>query len=212
MKRIAVTLVALMLALSVPALAAGEPAGRGAAQEDAAGSPNGGGRAEMRDLRPSVRERVSMPAVLLLDLAVPGGGHFYMGNEYTGYTFLALKILGAYSVYYCYHDWKYRRSLYRAARRANAEIDPDHALEFEDPHGGYNTVEEYRRDYDRAAQRITFSVIANVAVYAASLVMTYQAVKKNNDDALPTFELQYSRATLTDGGGMELSMTVTRRF
>ncbi|HPA74004.1 MAG TPA: hypothetical protein PKY31_17155, partial [Spirochaetota bacterium] len=128
MKRIAVTLVALMLALSVPALAAGEPAGRGAAQEDAAGSPNGGGRAEMRDLRPSVRERVSMPAVLLLDLAVPGGGHFYMGNEYTGYTFLALKILGAYSVYYCYHDWKYRRSLYRAARRANAEIDPDHAL------------------------------------------------------------------------------------
>lgn len=171
-----------------------------------------GNRGEVRDLVPAVREEISLPAVLMLDLAVPGGGHFYLGNDYAGYSFLALKVLGAYSVYYCYRDWQYRRSLYRAARRANAQIDPDHALEFEDPNGGYNTVEEFRRDYDRAAQRITFSVLANVAVYAVSLMMTYQAVKKINTESLPTFELQYSCATIGSHEEMAMALAVTSRF
>ena len=169
-------------------------------------------RGEARDLVPAVREEISMPALLMLDLAVPGGGHFYLGNEYAGYSFLALKVLGAYSIYYCYRDWQYRRSLYRAARRANAQIDPDHALEFEDPNGGYNTVEEFRRDYDRAAQRITFSVLANVAVYAVSLMMTYQAVKKINTESLPTFELQYSCATIGSYEETAMILAVTSRF
>lgn len=169
-------------------------------------------RGEVQDLVPAVREEVSMPAVLLLDLAVPGGGHFYLGDDKTAYTFLALKVLGAYTIYYCYRDWQYRGSLYRAARRANAEIDPDHALEFEDPNGGYNTVEEFRRDYDRAAQRITFSVLANVAVYAVSLMMTYQAVKKINTESLPTFELQYSCATIGQHEEMAMTLAVTSRF
>ena len=174
---------------------------------------NGDGpRGEVRDLVPAVREDVSMPAVLLLDLAVPGGGHFYLGNEYAGYSFLALKVLGAYSIFYCYRDWQYRRSLYRAARRANGQIDPDHALEFEDPNGGYNTVEEFRRDYDRAAQRITFSVLANVAVYAVSLMMTCQAVKKINTESLPTFELQYSCATMGQYEEIAMTLAVSSRF
>lgn len=231
MKKICATLLAVLIPCSVPqfhhdalgAVETGSETGTGGTESREAGkSPAGERKKEVKsgdsgggqtwDLQPSRRENVSMPAVLLLDLAVPGGGHFYLGNEYAGYSFLALKALGAYTVYYCYRDWQYRRSLYRAARRANEQMDPEHALEFEDPHGGYNTVEEFRRDYDRAAQRITFSVIANVAVYAVSLMITYQAVKKINTESLPTFELQYSCANLSPYDGMALTCAVTSRF
>ena len=161
---------------------------------------------------PATGRSVSMTEALLLDTVVPGGGHFYTGNYNTGYVFIALKLFGGYLIYYTYRDWKYRGSLYRAAREANDNFDPDHELEFKDPGGGYSSVEEYRRDYDRAAQRISFSVIANVAVYAVSLMMTYQAVKKINTEALPTFEIHYSRATFDSYDEMMIEASMTKRF
>ena len=146
----------------------------------------------IENIVPEKGERLSLFNAMALDVAVPGGGHFYTGNHYWGLTFVALKLLGAYSIYYFYHDWRYRRSLYYSAKRANENIDPYHELEFDDPEGGYKTVEEYRREYDKAAQQITFAVIANVAIYAASLVLVYFNIKEINERSIPSFEIQYS--------------------
>ncbi len=168
--------------------------------------------AALRELEPRRRAGLSMAEALALDLAIPGGGHFYTGNMYTGGAFAALKVLGIWAVYYSFRDWQYRRSLYRAARRANAELDPGHELQFEKPGGGYSTVEDFRRDYDRAAQRTTFSVLGTAAVYAVSLIMTYQSVKKINAESIPSFDLQYSCGILDGKGEMALSLSMTRRF
>lgn len=152
---------------------------------------------------------VSMANALLLDLAVPGGGHFYTGATGAGVTFATLKVIGAFAVYYCYRDWKYRRSLYRAARRANDEIDPAHRIEFEDPDGGYMSADDYEKEYDRAAQRITFAVLANAVLYSASLLSVWHRVNGLNENAIPTFDFQYSCATIDYGAEMTIFMKWT---
>jgi hypothetical protein len=147
---------------------------------------------EIDNLIPEGKEKVSLGSAITLDILIPGGGHFYTGNYYQGMTFIALKLLGAYSIYYFYQDWKYNRSLYYASRRANESIDPYHELEFKDPDGGYKTVEEYRREYDEAVQRITFAIIATAAIYITSVIFVYLDVREINERAVPTFDLQYS--------------------
>lgn len=149
-----------------------------------------------------------MATALALDLVLPGGGHFYAGNMYAGYFFAGAKLFAAYLIYFSYRDWVYRKSLYRAAKKANAEIDPNHELEFEHPEGGYNTVEEFRRDYDRAAQRITFSALGTAALYSVSLLVTYHSVKKINERHIPTFEIGYSRGII----GYDIEDVITFTF
>ncbi len=181
---------------------------------ETAGDTRAGSRAEegVSALAPMRAPEKSLATALLLDLAVPGGGHFYTGDTYTGVTFAALKVVGAYMIYYCYADWKYRRSLYRASRRANENIDPGHRLEFEDPEGGYMTVDDYRRGYDRAAQRFTFSILANAALYVVSAAFVWYRVTEINENAVPTFELQHSRDTFDLGGEYTLAMRFSYRF
>lgn len=180
------------------------------------GEPQTENAANRRDgiynLTPGGGEKVSLTEALVLDLLVPGGGHFYTGNTGLGVTFASLKVIGLWSLYYCYSDWKYRRSLYYSARDANESIDPDHRLEFEDPEGGYKTVDEYERDYDRAAQRITFSILANVLVYAASMIFTYYNVMQINENAVPTFEIRYSCANNEHEGEALLTAGYTYRY
>lgn len=175
-------------------------------------TPDGRGEEYLRDITPEQGEGVSMAAALTLDLIVPGGGHFYVGNIYSGYFFAGAKLLAAYCIYFSYRDWIYRRSLYRAAKRANAEIDPNHELEFESPEGGYNTVEEFRRDYDRAAQRITFSVLGTAALYTVSMILTYHSVKKINERRIPAFEIGYYRGIIGDGGEDVITFSFNGRF
>ncbi|MCX7678153.1 MAG: hypothetical protein N2316_02945 [Spirochaetes bacterium] len=157
--------------------------------QDCVSQPNGKEESTTYDVMPTKLESLSLSTALVLDVVIPGGGHFYMGNVYTGYAFASLKLLFLYFIYYSYRDWEYRRSLYRSAQRANELIDPHHELEFELPEGGYNTVEDFRRDYDRAAQRITFSVVGTVAVYVISGIITYYSVEKYNAQCVPTFEI-----------------------
>lgn len=164
------------------------------------------------DLPPRTGREISVSNALLLDVLVPGGGHFYTDELALGITFAGLKVLGAYSVYYSYKDWKYRRSLYYSARRANQEMDPEHELAYESPDGSYKTEREYKRDYDRAAQRITFSILANVLIYSASLYITYKNVEKINERALPTFEIQYSCATFDTVRERSLAVMCIYRF
>ena len=147
---------------------------------------------------PQEGERISYFTVFALDLAVPGGGHFYINNYYLGLSFAVLKLFGLYSIYYFYNDWEYKRSLYYAAKRADESVDPNHNLEFKDPDGGYKSVKEYRRDYDRAAQNITFAVLANVVLYVSSLTFLYFNVKELNERSYPLFEFQYNRAKFED--------------
>ncbi len=172
------------------------------------------GRSEeyLRDITPQQSEGVSMATALTLDFFVPGGGHFYTGNMYTGYFFAGAKLFAAYLIYYSYRDWMYRKSLLRAAKRANEEIDPDHELEFAHPEGGYHTVKEFQRDYDRAAQRITFSVLATATLYSVSLLMTYNAVHKINERSIPVFEIGYSRAILQSGEEDVIMFSFNGRF
>lgn len=172
------------------------------------------GRSEeyLRDITPEQSGGVSMATALALDFFVPGGGHFYTGNMYTGYVFAGAKLFAAYLIYFSYRDWMYRKSLFRAAKRANAEIDPNHELEFEHPEGGYHTVEEFRRDYDRAAQRFTFSILGTAALYSVSLLMTYNAVHKINERRIPVFEIGYSRAILQSGEEDIIMVSFNGRF
>lgn len=141
---------------------------------------------------PVKKSQISMPLLLGLDLLVPGGGHFYRGSYIMGGTFLTLKVAGAWSIYYFYKDWQYVRSLYISAKKANAEIDPDHELLFEDPRGGFKTVREFKREYDSAAQNITFTVVATAVVYGVSLAINYIYGTEYNEDRTPLFSFYYS--------------------
>jgi hypothetical protein len=147
---------------------------------------------EVYDILPAKEEKVSMAKVLAIDLIVPGGGHYYLNNYYLGVTFGLLKFGCIYSVYYFYQDWKYRRSLYQSARKANESLDPAHELYFKDPDGGYTTAAGLKRGYDRAVQKVTFSAIATAVVYMTSLFINYVNVSKINEKGLPSFEIQHA--------------------
>jgi len=148
----------------------------------------------VEQLEPREGDQLSTPAIMALDI-LPGAGHFYTGHYYHGVFFATLKVVGAYSLYYYWKYWDYRRSLYRSARDANRDMDPHHDLQFDDPDGGYKTVEEMRHEYDRAAHYFTLAVIGNVAVYVASAVFTWLHVREINENRLPVFDIQYSSAT-----------------
>ncbi len=166
----------------------------------------------IRDIAPRKKQKISVAEALAVDLALPGGGALYYKNYYYGAGFAALKIAGIYGIYYYYKDWEFKRSLYYSARRANNSMDPDHELQFKVPGGGYKTVRELKQDYDRSAQRITFSVIATTAVYAASLLFTWHEVDKMNESAIPTFEIAYSCDRLESRGGGNLALFCTLRI
>jgi len=152
---------------------------------------------ELENIRPVSTRGKSLATALVLDVVLPGGGHFYRGDYYSGTAFLLLKAAGAWSIYFYYRDWEYRASLYHAAVKADAK-DPYHDLYFIDEEGNYKSVLDYRHDYDRAAQMITFAVIANIAVYTASLITNYFLMRKERERSIPSFEVY----TFSRGPGM----------
>ena len=136
----------------------------------------------------SQNEDISLFNTIAIDIVVPGGGHFYRGSYITGAVFALLKSGGAWLCYYYYREWEYSRSLYFSAKKANKSIDPDHELYFAGPNGSYKTVKEYRREYDAAAQRITFAVVGNAVIYAVSVLINYHAVNSANEKNMPSFD------------------------
>ncbi len=149
------------------------------------------------DMVPVNKSYMSLPLLLGLDLLVPGGGHFYRGSYWLGGGFVVLKAAGAYSIYHFYQKWDYRRSLYVAAKKANENLDPEHQLLFLTPDGNYRSVNDLKHSYDRAAQQITFAVVANVLLYSASLIINYVYYQRSAGDALPTFNVSFS-ASVTE--------------
>lgn len=136
-------------------------------------------------------ENISMFNTIAIDIIVPGGGHFYRESYITGGVFAVLKMGGAWLCYYYYREWDYSRSLYFSAKKANKSIDPHHELYFAEPNGSYKTVKEYKREYDAAAQRITFAALGNAIVYAASILINYHAVRSANEKNLPSFDAAF---------------------
>jgi hypothetical protein len=161
-------------------------------QRTKSASDEAGKNIEVYDVIPAKEEKVSMATVLALDFFVPGGGHYYLNNYYMGVTFGLLKVGCIYSIYYFYQDWKFRKSLYHSAKKANETMDPAHVLYFKDPDGGYTTAAGLKRGYDRAVQKITFSAIATAVVFMTSLVINYVNVSKINEKGMPSFEIQHA--------------------
>lgn len=159
------------------------------------------------DLVPEKSSYLSLPLLLGLDLLVPGGGHFYRKSYWLGSGFVALKVAGAYSIYHFYNQWTFYRSLYYSAKKANADIDPDHQLLFKVPGGGYKTVDELKHLYDSSAQNITFAVVGNILVYSVSLVINYVYYKRNSGDSIPTFNLALSTLVLENDIVVSLGYT-----
>ncbi len=170
-----------------------------------------GDSVEIEELYQEKDEQMYAPAIVALDI-LPGAGHFYTGHHYYGIVFATLKIAGAYSIYYYWRYWDYRRSLYRSARDANRKLDPDHDLLLDDPDGGYKTVEEMKHEYDRAAHYFTLAVIGNVAVYVASALFTWMHVREINEKSIPVFDIQYSGATFSDTWEHKCSVSLTIRI
>lgn len=167
---------------------------------------------EIGSRAPKTGEAASPLRIAAIDFVVPGGGALYYKNYYYGALFGVLKIAGICAMYYSYNDWRYQRSLYFAAKRANAELDPDHKLRFKVPGGGYKTVEELHHDYDRSAQNITFAVLGTAAVYAASLIYTLYKIDESRERSLPTFEISYGRDILTGTREYAFSLGCTLRM
>ncbi len=213
MKRILFILVLLLFAL--PSMGAEKdmpggdekPAGE-VKREKPAESPSGADSID--DLVPEKSPYLSLPLLLGLDVLVPGGGHFYRKSYWMGSGFLVLKVAGAYSIYHFYNQWTFYRSLYFSAKKANADIDPDHQLLFKVPGKGYKTVDELKHLYDSSAQNITFAVVGNILVYSVSLVINYVYYKRNSGDSIPTFNLALS--TLVSDNDIVVSLGYTYRL
>jgi hypothetical protein len=117
---------------------------------------------------PRAKEKVSVTTAMVLDI-VPGGGHFYLGNYGYGVTFGLLKVGAAASTWYFYSDWQKSKTRYRRAS---------------DDQSG-----KYKLRSDRAAQRMTFSVIGSVVIQASSWFKVYSDCQDLNADSYPVFDL-----------------------
>lgn len=147
---------------------------------------------DIDDRIPEAGEHISYLNYIVIDLVIPGGGHFFRNNRFLGFAFAVLKVVGAFSIYYYYMDVRDRRSLYYSSMRRYEVVNVEYSLDPQQQEEMYKTVQGYKRDYDRALQHVSFSVFGNIAIYLSSLLITYLNIKKMNENSLPTFELLFS--------------------
>ena len=139
-----------------------------------AGKPEPG----IDDRIPQIKSGHSYLKVLSIDLLVPGGGHFYLGNYYSGAVFAGLKVISVFSFYYFYNDLEKKRDDYHSLQK--------------DPSAGYSQIEKYRLEYERAHQHVAFAVIGTAAAYISSLIFNYSDIKIINERAIPAFDFGFS--------------------
>lgn len=145
--------------------------------------------AEIDDRALQVKSGHSCLKVLSIDLLIPGGGHFYLGNYYSGALFAGLKITGAFALYYFYNDLEKKRDEY-------------HSIQ-DDSSAGKNQIEGQRREYESAHENVMFAAIGTAAVYLSSLIFNYADLKIFNERSIPAFEYKYSLDPGTSGRGHE---------
>lgn len=162
---------------------------------------------QLYDRTPQKSRGVSTGTALLCDIA-PGGGHFYIGDYWRGSFFAAGKLGGYGALYFCFDRFRDKRDLYRRADRIRADQGVDDSVKIHGPDGKYRSVKSYRRDYDRATQWLTFSVIGNVAIQTASMIIVYGRCQEINRNAIPSFDV----AILGDGKGPVVYCGLSYRF
>ncbi|MDY6969309.1 MAG: hypothetical protein SVR08_11755 [Spirochaetota bacterium] len=161
-------------------------------QEILSGKENSEVDREISDLLPRKRECVSMVNAIVIDLILPGGGHFYTGKYYYGTGFALLKVIGGCLLYHYYDQWKEKRSDYYSSKTGDKINGNNPRILQNNGSNGSELIQKEKLDYDRSAQNLTFTVIANAALYLSSLFLTYSSVKKINESSIPTFEFSYS--------------------
>jgi hypothetical protein len=119
---------------------------------------------------PRTKEKVSTSRAMILDIA-PGVGHFYLGNYGNGVMFGLLKISTMAASWYYYSQWQDSKTKYH---RASAD-----------------QMSKYKLRSDRAAQRMTFSVIGAGVIYAASWIKVYSDCQDRNADSFPVFDVGF---------------------
>jgi len=142
------------------------------------------------DMIPRTKEKVSVSTAMILDV-LPGGGHFYLGNYGYGATFGLLKVGAAASTWYFYSQWQDSKSKYRRAPADQAG--------------------SYKLQSDRAAQRMTFSIIGSVVVQAASWLKVYSDCQDRNADSYPVFDLGFRDDNIY-GSSAGIYICMSRRF
>jgi hypothetical protein len=119
---------------------------------------------------PRMKEKVSTTRAMIFDL-VPGGGHFYLGNYGSGAFFGIMKTGSYASILYFYSQWQDSKTKYRRASDDQAN--------------------KYKLRSDRAAQRMTFSVIGSVVIQAASWIKVWSDCSDINSESFPVFDIGF---------------------
>jgi hypothetical protein len=162
---------------------------------------------EIYEKIPQKNTGVSTATALLLDCA-PGGGHFYLGDYWRGGIFAGLKLGGGYALYYYYNQWADRGDLYKGADRTRALLGVSSSTPIAGPDGRIRSVDAYKKDYDRSAERMTLSIIGNLVVYGISWVMVYNRCEEINARSVPTFDM----SILADDKGPVVCCGLNFRF
>ncbi len=153
---------------------------------------------EIDERIPSVKTGHSYIKVFALDLLVPGGGHFYQENYYTGAVFASLKVLGGCALYYYFHKINVKRDVYHDSQSDPASSEKD--------------ILGNKRDYEKAHQHVAFAVLGNAALYLTSLFVSYSSLKSVNENSIPTFELKYSSNGILTGDNKEIIVRFNLRI
>jgi hypothetical protein len=159
------------------------------------------------DKTPQKVRGVSTGKALMFDIA-PGGGHFYLGDYWRGSFFAAGRIGGYGALYLCYDRFRDKRSLYRKADRIRVSLGVSKSTPIRGPDGRTRSVNSYKKDYDRSSQWLTFSVIGNVAIQTASMIIVYGRCQDINRNTIPSFDV----AVLSDGKEPMLFCGLTCHF
>ena len=146
---------------------------------------------EIADFTPRMSNGVSMAAAITLDLAVPGGGHFYLGNIGYGIGFLLLKCTTIYFIYHFFREYDRSREAYYSARMLYQVYGPGQFPLLPDRNGNLKTLTQIEKMYDISAQMILFTVAINILVYTVSALLCYFDVKEINEQEIPTFQIGY---------------------
>ena len=165
----------------------------------------------LKEKKPQQKYSVSVSAAMMLDL-FPGGGHLYTGHYYAGAVFAAVKGTAAGAVWYSYNFWKDAEQKYRAAERMRRAAGVSNSEPLLGPDGRTRSTDAYKKDYDRSAQYVTFAVIGNLAVYAASWITVWHWCDAVNDKALPSFDVGFTGDMNSSHAGLGMQMSVVKRF
>lgn len=122
------------------------------------------------NLTPQKNKETSLIKTLSLDILLPGGGHFYNEEYFSGGSFAALKLIGAFSIYYFNKKMNKAKDEYIYKKNNNLSYNSNKHL------------------YERNTRFYTFSIAFELIVYATSLFINYNKIQELNEKSIPTFE------------------------